>query len=542
MVGIMWGAYGPRTGLPFETAFPYTSETTTALRGFLYLSDPMRLHTNTFYHIGYLLSEAFGIRGSYVPFQVVYAVLWWARGMLVYAILRRFLSSCPSLCFCAGALTLVHSSDGAMMLVEQMNQFGFIFWMLLAMYCFVRAWDAKRWWIVGLLAALAAGFEYMSLWSYESQILLILAFPIILILVRREWQRPLRLLAWYSVPLVYLFLTYQRYTHTRGHSYQESVLRKSWSLASIAGDWGFNIFASLRFWDWGSPQGWRTPPGYAYALSALTALVFAAGWIAVIRLGEDRERSNPFAPSVRVCWTLLAGGFAVLVLSFPVYLLLNTARGLWRTQFLSGIGSGIVMAAVLGLISWIPLRKFGRMALVIAAGSAIAYCGSVYAIEKGGTHRYDWDRHRRALLGISRLAPNIWPETVVVMTNVPKGEDPFFDNLWFDMGLRLLYPGIPVAGVYYYSDGSPGPGNNLALEGSAWHLEGNGYGRLFSTTPLAKTIVVDYDPSGAVKLLEKLPPWLCRTTCAAELYAPHAVILSGPMSPIGARRFGDDIP
>ena len=67
MVGIMWGAYGPRTGLPFETAFPYTSETTTALQGFLYKSDPMRLHTSTFYHTAYLLSEAIGIRGSYVP-------------------------------------------------------------------------------------------------------------------------------------------------------------------------------------------------------------------------------------------------------------------------------------------------------------------------------------------------------------------------------------------------------------------------------------------------------------------------------------------
>ena len=43
---------------------------------------------------------------------MVYALLWWARGLLVFAILRKFLPECPSLRFCAGALTLVHSSDG----------------------------------------------------------------------------------------------------------------------------------------------------------------------------------------------------------------------------------------------------------------------------------------------------------------------------------------------------------------------------------------------------------------------------------------------
>jgi hypothetical protein len=239
---------------------------------------------------------------------------------------------------------------------------------------------------------------------------------------------------------------------------------------------------------------------------------------------------------------LLASGFAVLVLSFPVYLLLNSARGLWRTQFLSGIGSGIVMAALLGLISWIPLRRFGRMTLVIAAGAAITYCGSVYAIERGGTHRSDWDRHRRALLEISQIAANVQPDTVIVLTNVPKSEDPFFDNLWFDLGLRLLYPGVPVAGVYYYADRSPGPDNNLILEGPSWHWDGKGYGRLFSMTPLAKTIVVEYSPSGTGKLLEKLPSWLCHTTCPAKLYAPHAATLPGPMSPIGARRFGGPVP
>ncbi|MCU1238657.1 MAG: hypothetical protein JWP63_6624 [Candidatus Solibacter sp.] len=70
------------------------------VQGFLY-SDPMRVHTKTFYQLGYLLGEAVGMRGSYLPYQVVYALLWWAQGMPVYAIVRKFLSSSPSLAFCA---------------------------------------------------------------------------------------------------------------------------------------------------------------------------------------------------------------------------------------------------------------------------------------------------------------------------------------------------------------------------------------------------------------------------------------------------------
>jgi hypothetical protein len=423
-----------------------------------------------------------------------------------------------------------------MMWLGQMNQFGFMFWMLLAMYCFVRAWDACRWPAAVALVAAAVFFEYMSLWSYESQILLILLFPVVLMLSRREWRKPAHLIAWYSAPAVYFYCTYLRYTHSGGHSYQESVLRKSWSLASIAGDWAFNIGSSLEFWTWVRPD-WRSPRGEAYLLSALAALVFAAGWVAILRRGRDRERPNPFATSIQECWGLLAGGFAALALSFPVYLLLDTSRGLWRTQMLSGIGCGIVMAAVLGLISWLPLPRIGRMLVVIPAGAVIVYSGSVAAIEKGGMHRWDWDQHRAAMLEILKIAPDIQPNSVVVLTNVPKAEDPFTHNMWFDMALRLVYPGIPVAGVYFFTDGTPGPGNDLTLKGSSWHWDGNGFARIVSDTSLEKTVAIEYQPTGSGKLLGALPSFVCSGNCAAQLYRPSAAIITGPVSPITARRY-----
>jgi hypothetical protein len=58
LVLIMWGAFSLYGGLPFETGFAYNSETTSVLQGFLYVADPLRIYTNTFYHLSYLIGEA----------------------------------------------------------------------------------------------------------------------------------------------------------------------------------------------------------------------------------------------------------------------------------------------------------------------------------------------------------------------------------------------------------------------------------------------------------------------------------------------------
>ena len=58
-----------------------------------------------------------------------------------------------------GALVVVHASDGALQWVGQMNQFGFIFWMLLAFYALTFAADASSPVAVVLLAMVALGFE-----------------------------------------------------------------------------------------------------------------------------------------------------------------------------------------------------------------------------------------------------------------------------------------------------------------------------------------------------------------------------------------------
>jgi len=142
LVLALWAPFGPQNGMPYETALVYVPETTSFFNGYEYL-DELRRWTQLFYTVGYRLSDVLGIDGSFLGLQLVYAVLWWARGLLAFLIVRRLLPS-PLVAFAAGALVLVHASDHALNWVGQLNQFGVIFWLLLSIYLLVVGLQQKQ--------------------------------------------------------------------------------------------------------------------------------------------------------------------------------------------------------------------------------------------------------------------------------------------------------------------------------------------------------------------------------------------------------------
>jgi hypothetical protein len=530
IVAIMWARSGLHSGMGYETGFPYSSMTNTWWNGFLYTADPLRIHTNTFYHLSYLIAKILGIDGSYEPFQVVYATLWWTRGLLVFLILRRFFPGDTLLCYLAGSLVLVHASDRALQWVGQMNQFGFIFWMLLSFYLLLEAFRTDHAIRAVFVTSAACFFEQMSLFSYESQLLLLLAYPIVLLALRRRWRKWLLMsAAWYVVPAYYFKLTAVKYLHSGGSTYQESVMRKGWGVASIVNDWCFNIAASLEFWAWPRPSlhSWVAP-------AITSAAVMVAGGFGTLVLTKTR---GLLCETARVWWTLLAAGFAAVALSFPVYLLLDSARLLWRTQFLSGIGAGLVFTALLGLLSHKLPWRAARVAILLSGGAAVVYYGSLTAMELGEFHRGIWERHRKAITEVLRVVPNVKPDAIVVLTNVPKDADPFGGDIWYDFAIRLIYPGIRVAGVYYYADGTRAPGDTLVAVGDSWKWDKvTGFPPLIDETSLAHTVVVRYAKSGTGSLETALPAFLCHDACASELYNPSAMI-TGSIAPSAARRY-----
>jgi hypothetical protein len=425
----------------------------------------------------------------------------------------------------------VHASDAALQFAGQINQFGYMFWMLLACYAGVRAIDARRSPAGIALAAFACVFLYMSLWSYESQLPLVVLFPLLLLALRgREARRRVLLLtlSWYAVVTAYVVQVLAHYSSTGSSTYQLNVMRSDWSATALASDWWFNIVASVSFWEWArepSSQGDQW-------LAALSVAVFAAGaWLMWRANASERAKIGRTSTLL----TVLGVGIVTLVASFPVYLLLSTARGLWRTQLLSGIGTAVTITAAIALMTCLVGARW-RVILLTTLSAVVIWSGAVAALGRGASHREGWERHREAIAGILREVPSVTPGTLVVLRDVPKARDPFGDGLWFELALKLVYHGTWVGGVYYLDDGTAPPGVALRLAYNKWFWDTKGRMSALGEPPLKSTVILTVQPSGQITLDRTLPDGLCLSECSPAEYSPEARI-GRQMSKRAARRY-----
>lgn len=487
----LWLPFNLHGGLPYETGFVYTSEISTWWNGFLNGADFLRIYTSIFYQVAYLMGQLSGFAGSWVPFQITYAALWWARGFLIFLIGRRILPGHDVFWYLVGALVLVHSSDGCTGWAGLLNQSGYTLWMPLAFYMFVVALQEqnRRRADAALLAAIF--FEHLSLWSFESQLLIILVAPLLLFWryphAWRSWNAIGA--AWYILPTVYLFATYRKYANSGGKTYQQTILRKVWGVSPVLRDWAFNVGASLKFWSWRGTEAAHAAFPQLGVPAALAVLVFVIGMAWLFRAGWD------WLPGRRaLAWTLLIG-LILLVLSFPAYLILESAASVWRTQILSSFGAGLVLAATIGFFASYASGNWHRAGVVTALGALVAGYGAFSAVKKCAYHEWVWERQHAAMAQVLDIAPRLKPDTRVILTNVPKDADPFLnENEWFTMALRLAYPGTKVSGHYFY-DGTVRAGED--------------------------TLRLDYQRDGRISLVDG-----------------RDRVEAGPPSPAGMRRYG----
>jgi hypothetical protein len=535
LVLLLWVPLGPRSGMPYETGFAFQSQVRGFWDGFLFY-DSLRVHTNFFYHLAFWLSVILGIKGSFVTYQIIYAILWWAHGAIVYFGAKRLLPRYPLFCFFLGALLLLHSSDHALNWVGQLNQFGMIFWMLCSFYFLILSFTKPPAGHFPLAAGMACLTAYMSLWSYESQLILVCLMPLVL-LIACGWRVRNMVVSclYWLVPLTYAWLNYRRYAHEQG-TYQQSVIRPDFNLPTILGDLFLNIQASLEFWNW--PMAYGTfSHSKAACLGAAGAVVAVIGILLVAR--RAKNDGGKLVPPLKVAAFIFAVGAILLASSFPVYLILNSARSLWRTQFLSGLGAVMFVG---GLVALIGRKRIVALILKCAVGGAWGYYGTYAAYSMAAEHYRVWEIHRRAVATILTAVPSVRDGAVIVVTNVPNGNqedsDPFIgDAQWFDLAMRLAYPNINLDATYYFQDGTVCARPEIYLDHDQWRWTGHSsIGPMMIHETFYNTILVRLEGDHA-SIMKNVPPFITTDPAVIRAYHPRRMIIGGRPSPMAIRRY-----
>jgi hypothetical protein len=227
----------------------------------------------------------------------------------------------------------------------------------------------------------------------------------------------------------------------------------------------------------------------------------------------------------------------LLVASFPAYLLLDSARGLWRTQFLSGIGFGIAVAAAICLTASVLGRHRWRVAAALILTAVVAYFGATASYGTARFHYQIWDRHRDAIAQIVEIAPRFKPDSVIVYTGVPRSADPFGDTMWFDLALKLAYPVDAPTGEYFLDDGTAAPGANLAYRKGRWVETGKGMTPWADDATLSNTVFFSYG-RGRAHLLATPPSRFRTGNGNATAYHPARLIEHSPPDGRAIRRYG----
>ena len=532
----IWGPFATSSGMGWETYYTIVSETATSWRNFLYTPDPLRVYAAFFYELAYRFGDLVGIRGSFVAYQIVYAVLWWARSFLGFVLIRKLAPNSAILPFSIGALMMLHGPDLLIGWLGQMHQLGYLLWLLIALLLLTIAMESRAMKAAPcILVALL--FEYLCLWTYEGPLFIILAAPVAIVFVlKRKLDRIALTIGglWYVPALIYLWLTYVSYRRHGGNAYQMSLLRKSFSPGDILSDWFFNLRYSVVPWEWRKIPGNLTPAEMSALAAGVAIVVLAAAFF----VWQHHEGQQEKLRDWRV-WRLLVAGLVLLALSFPAQLLLASNRDPRRTQLLSAIAASIVQGSAICLIAGLIRSRVWRAMAALSLIMPVIWLGACRILERQAQQRAEWNVSLTAMRSLLQAVPRIKPSTVVVMTNVPRSPDPFsaFD-FWFNNALRLAYPRTEVAGIYYYEGDLPEPTNNLRLADNHWEFTGESVAPLITRAEIGQTLVLKFQRFGPPEVLKEIPPFVCLRGCNPQGYHPTTRIMPGPPAPEPLRRYG----
>lgn len=461
LVAVQWAPFQTRSNFNGETGLVLPS-----LQGgwqaFVYWGDPVRLFTQSGYHLGFLLNEMLGIPGSPFGYQGLYLLLWIARPILVGIIaIRAFALPLPA-ALAGVVVASVFGGDDATNWIGQLNQHWF-----LALACGAAALILVPIRSPGLQffsGLLASALAFVALWSYEGVLPVVISFVGVALLLRILQQQPggwLPAAMVLGVVLASIGTNAARFLGpSSGVDYQSSVGRTDWGLGSIASDAAAYFRNALFFWQWG-PESGAVLFGWWMALLAVLAGLVALSVLAwsFKSWSQDGLRHRQSDAGGRLAVVL---GLAILAFGSAPYLLLADAAQPWRNQFTAGLGLAFLVSGLVALA--LPLlaaaRQNGFRRLGLAAMAVLSAClagfGVSAALMDGKRFQANWEAHAESVRDVVRAANCVAPNTVVFVA-LPAGADPFGHSMWMSNALSLAFMTPGVVGVYSVG-GELGPG------------------------------------------------------------------------------------
>ena len=454
-----------------------------------------------------------------VGFLLFHALWIGLGGLLVFLVIRRLLPGATPLGFLAGAFAIVWApGDGTRLCSVHMIVYsGCTFGALLALWLLMEAWSRRR--LALAVGALAAAT--VAALSTEAALAPLAMVPVILVVAGR--REPRRLVVWTLVIVLGLAAGGLRavlpfWIHPERVSYQTGFVEGGLRPVEMVA----RSFRQLRRH---VVPAVEPPTGEGLsAMVPIAVLLFAVGLAATS--WRARKRPDEAQPTGATRPGLLVAAGVGCLWALASYLpLVATTRGAMRTQFLSGAGVAVLLAAaVVGAASLLPKRA--RLAAAGLLGAWIVAVG----VQRTVAFQASWETwsaypaQRRSLLELTAIAPDLAPGTLVVLLQ-RHGAWPF--DLTFRHAVLYLYEGraaghVVGADPLLYDTLFEAGGIRsvpVPVVRGPWREEVVLY-------PYESVVAVREDDSGRLQLLETWPEELAPLPLGAA-YAPRSRLLAG---------------
>jgi len=377
---------------------------------FLHLNSHVILgfpHMNRPFNLAWAQPAAWLWPESFLGYHLVHAAYLVLGAWLAFLLVRALAPEEPRLAWLTGLFTAVWAplDMGRLASVQGCLNSGPTVGCLTALVLFVRSWERGR----PAWLALACLIALLTARTYEAVLGLLLGAPLLLPFVRREggggrtWAW---IAAWEGTALLALALAaLPLVTGDAAAAYQAQLAGADLHPLRYVGRLLRQYALHL------APLVPHEPRELLHPAAALAAALTVAGWWAFRPgSGSVSPASRPRLLAFAALGLVLAGlGYAVLVVS-PI------VRTATRTQYLSGPGIALFLAAAILLAAGVAPAK-ARPFVPVVAGAAVAAVGAGHII---GMQQV-WDRTSaypaqvESLRELTALAPDLRPNTLLLL-------------------------------------------------------------------------------------------------------------------------------